>query len=104
MFGDDRISVGGECTQLRREALVPAVAHGDRSITPQAGELCALDRRMAEGLSEGFDVHPGDPFQRRIDELIRGLERPAHGSTPVPRADVLADVAAEDVEPACSRE
>ena len=82
-----------------RNLALAAVAHGDGGVAAQARALGAADGRSAEGFPKFFRGHFSEPGESRIDQARAGSEfgRSRGGSLAVPRANILADVAAEDV-------
>jgi hypothetical protein len=78
---------------------IPAVAHGDRDISAQAGAFGAANGRAAELLPEFFRADFAEPLERGVDQPFSRLELGCAGRWcfAVPGTDILADVASEDV-------
>src|SRR4029077_5695858 len=98
-FCDHGIFVIAELFQRRQKFAIAAVAHRNRGISFQAAQFRTPDGGAAERFAEVFRRHLGPPLQCRVDEVFARLKfrGGAYRSFAVPRADVLADVAAEDV-------
>ncbi len=98
-FGEDGIVCCLPGFELLGEARVAAVAHGDGDVAVQAFAAGAFDGGALEPLLECLRVHAGEPVERGVDQLGPGEHSFARGDWrfPVPGADVLADVAAEDL-------
>src|SRR5688572_24919316 len=95
-LADDGIGISGIRAKERlRRGGVCALREDERGIPEQTGTPGAPDRRAAKALAKGFLVeaedvrHVGDWARSREGGLTRGR------SLAVPRADLLADVAAE---------
>src|SRR5208282_1983012 len=99
MFRHSAIRIVGQLLEQRYEAPIAAVAHRYHRVPPQAGTLGAPDRRTAESGAKVLGREVRQPRQRRMEALRVGLELGCRGSgsLAVPGADVLANVAAEDV-------
>src|ERR1700751_1129862 len=116
-LGEDRIfsSNCGPGFQLRKEFFVAGVAHGDGHVAMKTFAARALDGRTLKPTLEGGGVHAGEPIEGGVDELrVRehafGLVSLCDGwlrrgfaddgsliRLIIPWADVLTDVAAEDL-------
>src|SRR5271157_5987686 len=99
VLGNNRVFVATEFFQHRQEALVAAVAHCDCHVAAKSVESCALYRRAAKQLAKFIHAELRQPFELRIDQLrprfqFRRLRQPRLA---VPRANILADVAAENL-------
>jgi hypothetical protein len=85
--------------QLVDEVLFPAISHCDRDVAMQALASSALQGRPLEPPLERLGIHCCQPLQSGIDELLScqhafvGRDR----RTTVPGADILADIASEDL-------
>src|SRR5437016_7363025 len=102
MFSYHRVRSGSHLLQFRNELTPAAVAHGYRHIALQTGKLCSLHGRAPESPAEFFFCHLRQPLQFRMDQLFIWLQftRRTHtriAGLAVPGADILADVAAEDL-------
>src|SRR5271157_4382474 len=99
VLGNNRIFVATQFFQHRQEALVSAVAHRDCNVAAKSVQSCALYRRAAKDFAELIDAKPRQPFELGVDQLRPRLEfrHPADRSFTVPRANILADVASEDL-------
>jgi hypothetical protein len=103
-FGEDRVFGCRPGFELREEVRVAGVAHGDGYVALHAFAAGALDGRTLEPALELGSVHVGEPVQGRVDELgawenvVHSVhQRIVNGRSSIPGADVLADVAAEDL-------
>ncbi len=98
-FREDRVSGVRPGFERGTEARESAVAHGDGKIAAEAVEAGALDGRAEEPCAEGVGIHRGQPVEGGIDELgaRRELGVDGDGRFTIPGADILADVAAEDL-------
>src|SRR5437899_3198274 len=99
VFRDYRVRIFAESFQGRHKFLVTTVPHRHHCIAPQAGKLGAPDWRSAKHVPELFLLHFGQPVECRIDEPIPRLELRggSRRRLAVPWANVLTDVASEDV-------
>src|SRR5271157_4307478 len=99
VLGNNRIFVATQFFQHRQEALVSAVAHRDCNVAAKSVQSCALYRRAAKHFAELIDAEPRQPFELGVDQLRPRLEFrcSADRSFTVPRTNILADVAAEDL-------
>src|SRR5208282_695357 len=99
MLRDHRVGILAEFFQRRPKFLVAAVSHRNHRIPAQPGKLGAPDRRSAKHFPELFLLHFGQPVERWIDQAFPRLElrRGSHRSLAIPRANILTDVASENV-------
>src|SRR2546423_1831154 len=102
MFSYHRVRPGSHLFQFRNEITAAAVAHRYRHIALQTGKLCALHGRAPKSPAEFFFCHLRQPLQFRMDQLFIWLQftrrtRRSIAALVVPRANILADVAAEDL-------
>src|SRR4029077_5681360 len=100
-FGDHRVLVHSQLLQRRHKLPPPAVAHRNHRIAPQSAQLRPANRRTAKLLPEFLRSHFRQPFERGIDQSFACLELPrlCCRRLPVPRTNILADVAPEHVPP-----
>src|SRR5258708_2033732 len=93
------IFIGCKLVEQRQKLPLGAIAHGDGNVAAQPGSFCPTDGRSAKSLAELFRAHFGEPLERWIYQLRTRLEfrRGGYWSFTVPGADVLADVASENV-------
>src|SRR5215469_4191 len=102
VFGNRGIRISSHLFQFGNKIPVPAVAHVNRDIPPQPCIFGSLDGRAAEDIAELFLIHPRQPLEVGMKQLLLGLElrrgcRGCVAGLGVPGADVLADIAAEDL-------
>ena len=99
MFRDHQIRILAKCCQRWHKPLVAAVSHRHHRIPAQARKLGATNWRSSKYLAELFRPHFRQPVERRIDESFPRLKlcRGSRGRLAVPRANVLTDVASENV-------
>ena len=85
--------------QYGQEFLPSAIAHRDYRVTAEAGPLGASNGGAAKSLPEFFFRNLGEPVQSGIDQAGASIELGRSGcwGLAVPRANVLADVAAKVV-------
>src|SRR5437764_14766473 len=97
MFRDERIIRAGKAFQCGSALRVRRVPHCDRYVTQEPSIFRAEDRRAAEQIAELLCGKGGEAFQRR-SERARG-EAIIHRrrGLPAPGADILTDIAPEDV-------
>src|SRR6202012_2778661 len=76
-----------------------AVSHGDGDVAQKTCAASAFDGRAFEPAFEFSGVHAGEPVERRVDEFGSRDHSGVSGdwSFAIPGADVLTDVAAEDL-------
>src|SRR5208282_4274213 len=98
-FGHGFVLVSGELFDYGEKFGVSAVTHRNGGVTAKAGALGAADGRSAKGCAEFFIRHFGEPVERRIYQPGTRLKfRRSRGrSFAVPGADILADIAAENL-------
>src|SRR3984957_4449199 len=96
-LGHNFIRVSAQLLQQWLKAPLPAVAHCDYRVPPQTSALGAAHGRSAESFPELLGCHLGQPFQCWVDQSFSSLEflRARCRRFAIPRADILADVAAE---------
>src|SRR5208282_1077206 len=96
-----RVRILAQFLERWNKFFVAAVPHGNHRVPPQPGKLGAPHWRSAKDFTEFFRLHFGQPTKRRIDQAFPRLElrRGSHRRLPVPRANILTDVASEDVPP-----
>src|SRR5438045_684491 len=106
MFCYVRVGIFGQLAKAGQKRTLSAVAHGDRRVAAQSGIFGALDGRAAKAFLEILAAHRGNLLELGIHESrswlkFRGFCSWRFGravrSAAVPRANILADVAAEDV-------
>src|SRR5436305_12221438 len=106
MFCYVRVGIFGQLAKAGQKRTLSAVAHGDCRVAAQSGIFGALDGRAAKAFLEILAAHRGNLLELGIHESssrlkFRGfcswLFGRAVRSAAVPRANILADVAAEDV-------
>src|SRR5271157_60806 len=99
VLGNNRVFVATQFFQYRQEALVAAVAHRNCHVAAKPVQSCALHRRAAKHFAELIDAEPRQPFELGVDQLRPRLEfpHPSDQSFTVPRTNILANVAAEDL-------
>ena len=100
-FGDHFVLIPRQLFEQRKKFLVSAVAHGDDRVPAQSCALRAAHRRAAKRAAEIFLADLGQPVERRIYQIRPGLKlRRLRGRRfPVPGANILANVTAENVPP-----
>jgi len=98
-FRDDFVIVVRQPLQYGQEFLSSTIAHRDYSVAAEARPLGPTDRGAAKGRAEFFFGDPSEPIERRIDQAWASIELGLGCGRcfPVPRADILTYVAAEDV-------
>src|SRR5258708_13438165 len=93
------IFIGCKLVEQRQKLQLGAIANGDGSVAAQTGSFCPTDGRSAKCLAELSRAHFGERLERWIYQLRTrvGFRRGGYWSFTVPGADVLADVASENV-------
>src|SRR5437879_1006043 len=101
MPGHNLVFILRELVKQREEFGIAAVTDGDDGVAPDSEALGAFDGGSAEGSSEIVIGDGGQLFKSGMDEVGARLHFGVSccWSFSIPRADVLADVAAEDVVP-----
>src|SRR5262245_30693660 len=102
MLTEDRIGVLCNLFQIGQELRVSAVAHGDDDVPAEPRIFGALDRRPTKDAAVGVFIHLRQPAQFGVVEPLLRLKlgQGSGRSAPcfvVPRANILADIAAKDV-------
>src|ERR1700690_3314028 len=97
MLGDRRIRRERQLFERRAKTLGSGVAHGDGDVAQKSGIARPADGAPGEHGAEFVFRNGGELLERwrKMGGLKSGLR--GHRRALVPRADVLADVAAEDV-------
>src|ERR1019366_2215442 len=101
VFGHHRVFIATQFFEYGQKALFIAVAQRDRNIAAQAVELCAFHRRTAEYFAKFSPPQARQPLQIGIHQLCARLKfrQIRHRGFTVPRANVLANIAAEYLPP-----
>ena len=99
MLSDNRIFVRAELLQQRQKTIVAAIGHCDHGVSAQTTQLSAFHWRAAKQLAKFFHAKLHQPCEVGIHQLGPGLKigQSRHRCMPVPWADILADVAAENL-------
>ena len=94
----DRILVLLQLLQHWHESAITAVCHGDYRVPAQAGQFGSPQRRASKNLAKFFRTHLSQPIERGINQFWARLKigRIRYRRFAIPRADVLADIAAVD--------
>ena len=98
-FSDDFVVVVRQLLEYGQEFLPAAIADCDYSVAAEARSLGPTNRGAMKDLPEFLFGNPRKPVQSGIDQARPGVEFKSGGdwSFAVPRADVLANVAAKKV-------
>src|ERR1019366_2825580 len=97
VFRNDRVFIATQFFEYGQKALFVAVSERDGDISPQVIETRALHRRTAEDFAKLFQAQGRQPLQIGIHQPRPRLKlrRLRHRGFTVPRANILANVAAE---------
>jgi hypothetical protein len=98
-FGKHRVFILLPFGQAGKESRQAAVAHGDGDVPAQAFELCSLNGRAEKEAAKALLVQLGQPVESGVHQLGSRLQLRigGNGGFAVPRANVLANVATEDL-------
>ena len=101
MLCDDWIRIVRQPLQCRHKIRVAAIPHGSHRISTQSQKLGTPHRRSAKLLPKFLRLHLGQPFEPWIHQAFSRLKllRRRDRSLAIPRADILTNIAAENVPP-----